>query len=68
MRWRGRKSTQEAVMRKVGPMNFPPCVQDAITGTEINVEDRDPEEIRQEAKREVNNVLRGLCFRSPERS
>jgi hypothetical protein len=42
--------------------------QDAITGTEINVEDRDPQEIRREAKREVNNILRGLRFRSPERS
>ena len=38
--------------------------QDVITGTEIDVEDRDPEEIRREAKGEVNNILRGLRFRS----
>ena len=40
--------------------------QDVITGTEINVEDRDPEEIRREAKGEINNILRGLRFRSLE--
>jgi hypothetical protein len=40
--------------------------QDVITGTEINVEDRDPEEIRREAKAEVNNILGGLRFRSLE--
>lgn len=38
--------------------------QDVIIGTEINVEDRDPEEIRREAKGEVNNILGGLRFRS----
>ena len=41
--------------------------QDVITGTEINVEDRDPEEVRREAKGEINNILRGLRFRSLER-
>jgi hypothetical protein len=40
--------------------------QDVIAGTEINVEDRDPEEIRREAKGEVNNILGGLRFRSLE--
>ena len=35
--------------------------QDVITGTEINVEDRDPEEIRREAKGEIKTSSAGYA-------
>ncbi len=54
-------------MPKIGLMNFRPCANTSCTGTEIKVEDRDPEEVRREAKGEINNILRGLRFRSLKR-